>query len=163
MTDVQELINSGQASNTANGTPAAIVAAYLGGTSAPSTTPNPPLSGIFGDVIVTNGGAINATTGIGINAFNYGTGDVSVSNTSAINASVAGMAPRFDLVRIRPRRHFRLQLRHRQCHRRNSVRLVDRVGFNRHQRRQSGDGHRGLGVQQAACRFAPERSIRAPT
>ena len=83
-------INSGQANNTANGTPAAIIAAYLGGTSQPSI-PNPPLSGIFGNVVVNNSAIINATSGMGIDAFNYGTGDVSVSNASTITATAAGV------------------------------------------------------------------------
>jgi hypothetical protein len=85
-------INSGQGKPTSGGEPAGILAAYIGGTSAPSTIPNPPLAGIFGNVIVNNNANINATSGTGISAFNYGTGNVSVSDGSGatITATAAG-------------------------------------------------------------------------
>src|SRR5437763_888603 len=73
-------INSGQGNPTTGGEPAGILAAYLGGASAPSNTPNPPLSGVFGDIYVNNNANINAASGIGISAFNYGTGAVAVSD-----------------------------------------------------------------------------------
>ena len=72
--------------------PSAILAGYFGGSSPPSSIPNPPLSGIFGSIYVSNSGAIIATTGNGIDAFNYGTGDVSVSNSGSITANAAGTA-----------------------------------------------------------------------
>jgi hypothetical protein len=70
--------------------PAAINVGYLGGTSAPSSIPNPPLSGIFGNVTVDSTATITANTGTGINAFTYGTGNVTVSNSGAITATAAG-------------------------------------------------------------------------
>jgi hypothetical protein len=70
--------------------PAAIAVGYLGGTSAPSSIPSPPLSGIFGNVSVDSTATITATTGVGINAFTYGTGIVSVSNWGSITATAAG-------------------------------------------------------------------------
>ena len=70
--------------------PAAIQAAYLGGTNFPSSIPNPPLSGIFGDVIVDSSAAITAYSGSGINAVNYGTGNISVTHSGSIIATAAG-------------------------------------------------------------------------
>jgi hypothetical protein len=67
-----------------------IVAAYLGGTSAPSSIPNPPLAGIFGNVTVDSTAMITASTGFGINAYTYGTGNVLVSNSGSITATAAG-------------------------------------------------------------------------
>ncbi|TMJ52385.1 MAG: hypothetical protein E6G85_11905 [Alphaproteobacteria bacterium] len=86
-------INSGQGNPTTGGEPAGILAAYLGGTSPPSSIPNPPLTGILGDIYVNNNANINATSGIGIAAFNYGTGTVSVSDGSGttITAKAAGV------------------------------------------------------------------------
>ena len=86
-------INSGQANPTTGGEPAGILAAYLGGATAPSSIPNPPLSGIFGDIYVNNNANINATSGMGISAFNYGTGAVSVSDGpgTRITAKAAGV------------------------------------------------------------------------
>ncbi len=52
--------------------------------------PNPPLTGIFGNVTVNSSATITAKTGVGINAFDYGTGNVSVSNFGAITATAAG-------------------------------------------------------------------------
>ena len=80
-------INSGTVSGS---NPAAISIGYLGGTSAPSGSPNPPLSGIFGDVTVDSIAVITASTGDGISAYNYGTGDVTVSNSGSIAATAAG-------------------------------------------------------------------------
>jgi hypothetical protein len=80
-------INSG--SNPGSGEPAGILAAFLGGTTAPASPPN---TTVFGNVTVDNNANITATTGIGINAFDYGTGDVTVidgSNTT-ITATAAG-------------------------------------------------------------------------
>ena len=77
-------IKSGQVSGSE---PAAILAGYMGGANSPSSIPNPPLTGIFGNVIVDSTAAITAFTGMGINAFNYGTGDITVSNSSGITAN----------------------------------------------------------------------------
>ncbi|WP_426442221.1 hypothetical protein [Bradyrhizobium genosp. P] len=73
-----------------SGEPSAILAAYVGGTSFPSSIPNPPLSGIFGDVTVDSSANIIAYTGVGILALTYGTGNVSVSNSGTITATGAG-------------------------------------------------------------------------
>ncbi len=84
-------INSGQAGTTAaTGDPAGIVAAYLGNATGEPSIPNPPLTGIFGNVFVNNNATITATSGMGISAFTYGTGDVSVSNSATITATAAG-------------------------------------------------------------------------
>ena len=86
-------INSGKAGTTSTtGDPAGIVAGYLGNSTGEPTVPNPPLSGIFGNVVVNNSGTITATSGMGIYAFNYGTGDISVSNSGTITANAAGTA-----------------------------------------------------------------------
>ena len=86
-------INSGQGNATTGGEPAGILAAYLGGSSGPSSIPNPPLTGIFGDIYVNNNANINATSGMGISAFNYGTGAISVSDGpgTKITAKAAGV------------------------------------------------------------------------
>ncbi|HEV2970327.1 MAG TPA: hypothetical protein VGY55_10070, partial [Pirellulales bacterium] len=80
-------INSGLGTTTSG--VSAILAGYFGGTSTPTTIPNPPLSGIFGNVDVSSTATINAKTGSGITAFNYGTGNVSVSNSGSITANAA--------------------------------------------------------------------------
>ena len=86
-------INSGQGGTTSTtGVPAGIVAGYLGNATGEPSIPNPPLTGIFGDVVVNNNATITATTGMGIFAFNYGTGDISVSNSATIAANAAGTA-----------------------------------------------------------------------
>jgi hypothetical protein len=83
-------INSGQGGTPAStGVPAGIVAGYLGNTSGQPGIPNPA---IFGNVVVDNNATITAATAMGINAFNYGTGDVSVSNSATITATAAGTA-----------------------------------------------------------------------
>ena len=81
----QGTINSGRSGNA----PAGIVAGYLGGTSSPASPPNP---NVFGNVNVQNGANINAAAGSGISAFNYGVGDVSVSDGggTVITATQAG-------------------------------------------------------------------------
>lgn len=70
--------------------PAAIQVGYLGGTSSPSSIPSPPLSGIFGDVTIDSAATIAAYTGFGINAFTYGTGNISVSSSGSITATAGG-------------------------------------------------------------------------
>ena len=81
------IITSGLVSG---GYPAAISVSYLGGTSGPASIPNPPLSGIFGNITVDSTATITAYTGVGINAFTYGTGNVSISNSGSITATAAG-------------------------------------------------------------------------
>ncbi|HLG85041.1 MAG TPA: Ig-like domain-containing protein [Bradyrhizobium sp.] len=79
-------IVSGQVNN---GYFAGIAAGYLGGASAPSSIPSPPLSGIFGDVTIDSSATITADSGVGINAFTYGTGQIAVSNSGSITATLA--------------------------------------------------------------------------
>ncbi|HEX5230836.1 MAG TPA: hypothetical protein VFW56_01240 [Bradyrhizobium sp.] len=85
----QGTINSGSTPLGSGNAPAGIVAGYLGGTSSPASPPNP---NVFGNVSVQNNASINAAAGPGINAFNYGTGDVSVSDGGGaiITATQAG-------------------------------------------------------------------------
>jgi hypothetical protein len=86
-------INSGNAPGT--GEPAGILAGFLGGTSAPA---NPPNAAVFGNVTVNNNANITANTGIGINAFNDGVGDITVSdgsNTTIQAAAALTTAPGF--------------------------------------------------------------------
>ena len=68
-----------------SGGTAAIRVGYLGGTIA---TPN---ANVFGSVSVDNSGTIDAIDGTGINAFDYGTGDVLVSNEGTISAPQYGI------------------------------------------------------------------------
>ncbi len=70
--------------------PAAINVGYRGGNSSPSSIPNPPLSGIFGDVTVDSTATIMANSGTGINTFTYGTGNITVSSSGAVTATAAG-------------------------------------------------------------------------
>ncbi|MGH6682429.1 MAG: beta strand repeat-containing protein, partial [Pseudolabrys sp.] len=91
----QGTINSGSTSLGSGNAPAGIVAGYLGGASSPASPPNP---NVFGNVSVQNSASINAAAGSGINAFNYGVGDVSVSDGGGaiITATQAGAtAPGF--------------------------------------------------------------------
>jgi large repetitive protein len=83
-------INSGNGVSS-SGEPVGILAGYLGGTSFPSTIPAPS-STIFGNVSVNSAANINAATGMGILAVNYGQGDISVTDGSGttIQATLAG-------------------------------------------------------------------------
>ncbi|MEO8834551.1 MAG: hypothetical protein ABI407_20265 [Bradyrhizobium sp.] len=91
----QGTVNSGSTPLGSGNAPAGIVAGYLGGTSSPASPPNP---NVFGNVSVQNSASINAAAGSGINAFNYGVGDISVSDGpgTVITATQAGAtAPGF--------------------------------------------------------------------
>jgi hypothetical protein len=79
-------INSGSAATGSGNAPAGILVGYLGGTSA---TPNPL---VVGNVSVNNAANITALAGSGITAFNYGKGDLSVSDGqgTTITATAAG-------------------------------------------------------------------------
>ena len=85
----QGTINAGTTPLGSGAAPSGIVAGYVGGASTPASPPNP---NVFGNVIVQNQANINAAAGSGINAFNYGTGDVSVSDGGGaiITATQAG-------------------------------------------------------------------------
>jgi hypothetical protein len=84
-------INSGSNLNGSN-EPAGILVGYLGGTSPPASIPNPPISTVFGNVNVNNSANINAAAGMGIDAFNYGFGNILVSDGpgTTITATAAG-------------------------------------------------------------------------
>ena len=123
-------INSGQAGTTpSTGVPAGIVAGYLGNATGEPSIPNPPLTGIFGDVVVNNNATITATAGMGI------------IRLQLRHRRYRGIEfghhhrhrRRFDGGRLHPVRHQRLQLRYRQCHRRDRGWQLDRRGRQRHQ------------------------------
>jgi large repetitive protein len=85
--DAAGAINSGLINN---GYYAGIAVGYLGATSAPASIPNPPLSGIFGNVEIDSSATITAASGVGINAFTYGTGYLTISSFGSITATAAG-------------------------------------------------------------------------
>ncbi|MDN3276002.1 Ig-like domain-containing protein [Frankia sp. RB7] len=68
-----------------SGGTAAIRVGYLGGAIA---TPN---ANVFGSVSVDNSGTIDAIDGMGINAFDYGTGNILVANEGTISAPQYGI------------------------------------------------------------------------
>ncbi len=106
----QGTINAGTTPLGSGAAPSGIVAGYVGGASTPASPPNP---NVFGNVIVQNQANINAAAGSGINAFNYGTGDVSVSDgggaiitaTQAGNTAGGSNSIRHCRVQLRIRRH----------------------------------------------------------
>ena len=67
-------INSGTVPHASGSQPSGILAGYLGGS---SSTPN---LNVNGTVVVNNSANITAAAGWGINAYNYGSGDVTVNN-----------------------------------------------------------------------------------
>lgn len=79
-------INSGSTPNTSGSEPAGIVVGFLGGTT------STPTSAVAGNVNVSDSANINAAAGMGIDAFNYGVGNlsVSVSSGTTITATTAG-------------------------------------------------------------------------
>jgi hypothetical protein len=81
------IINSGN--NPGTGEPAGILAFFLGGTTTPGS---PPDTAVFGNITVNNDANITANTGMGINASNYGIGDITVIDESGttITATAAG-------------------------------------------------------------------------
>ncbi len=72
-------ISISTSSGTINAGTTGISASYLLGSSTPSNIPNPPNTAVHGDIDINNAAAINAATGVGISAVNYGVGNVSVS------------------------------------------------------------------------------------
>ena len=86
-------ITSGTVLTGSNNQPAGILAGYLGGT-APPASGAWPVSGVFGNVTVNNSADITAAAGDGIRAYNYGTGDVTVNDSSGtIKASLNNPSP----------------------------------------------------------------------
>lgn len=78
-------INSGSRANLAGNSPGGIEAGYTG--AANGTSAN---TGVNGTVIVNNHADISAEAGYGINAYNYGNGDVTVTSFAGTTISVAG-------------------------------------------------------------------------
>lgn len=78
-------INSGSSLNLAGNLPGGIEAGYTGATT--GTNAN---TGVNGTVVVNNHANITAAAGYGINAYNYGNGDVTVTSAGGTAISVAG-------------------------------------------------------------------------
>ncbi|TYO62901.1 hypothetical protein FXV83_30385 [Bradyrhizobium hipponense] len=78
-------INSGSSLNLGGNLPGGIEAGYTGATN--GTNAN---TGVNGTVVVNNHAAITAAAGYGINAYNYGNGDVTVNSSAGTAISVAG-------------------------------------------------------------------------
>ncbi|WP_349631406.1 FecR domain-containing protein [Bradyrhizobium sp. BR 10289] len=78
-------INSGSSSNLGGNPPAGIEAGYTGATT--GTNAN---TGVNGTVIVNNHANITAAAGHGINAYNYGNGDVTVNSFAWTTITVSG-------------------------------------------------------------------------
>jgi hypothetical protein len=76
-------INSGAILTNSGAQPSGIAAGFLGGTSAASNL------NVNGNVIVNNSANIAAAAGFGINAFNYGNGNVTVNDASGTTVSGA--------------------------------------------------------------------------
>ncbi|WP_342735344.1 VCBS domain-containing protein [Bradyrhizobium sp. B117] len=78
-------INSGSSPNLAGNSPGGIEAGYTGATSGSGANTD-----VNGTVVVNNHGSITAAAGYGINAYNYGNGDVTVKSFAGTTISVAG-------------------------------------------------------------------------
>ncbi|PSO32860.1 VCBS domain-containing protein [Bradyrhizobium sp. MOS002] len=78
-------INSGSSLNLGGNTPGGIEAGYTGATN--GTNAN---TAVNGTVIVNNHANITASVGYGINAYNYGNGDVTVNSFAGTTISVSG-------------------------------------------------------------------------
>lgn len=78
-------VNSGSSPNLAGNLPAGIEAGYTGAASGTSAN-----TGVNGAVIVNNHADITAASGYGINAYNYGNGDVTVNSFAETTISVSG-------------------------------------------------------------------------
>ncbi|WP_375158580.1 VCBS domain-containing protein [Bradyrhizobium sp. RDT46] len=78
-------INSGSSPNLAGNAPAGIEAGYTGATNGTSAN-----TLVNATVIVNNHASITAAAGYGINAFNYGNGDVTVNSFAGTTISVSG-------------------------------------------------------------------------
>ena len=89
-------IHSGTINNNSGALPSGITAGFLGGT---STTPN---LNVNGTVIVNNAANITADAGYGINAYNYGNGDITVND--ACGTTVSGALYGIDSARRSRRR-----------------------------------------------------------
>lgn len=78
-------INSGSSPNLSGNSPAGIQAGYTGATT--GTNAN---TGVNGTVVVNNHADITAAAGFGIDAYNYGNGDVTVNSANGTAISVSG-------------------------------------------------------------------------
>ena len=74
-------IHSGTMNNNSGSTPSGITAGFLGGTSSVANL------NVNGTVIVNNAANITADAGYGINAYNYGNGDITVNQASGTTVS----------------------------------------------------------------------------
>jgi hypothetical protein len=73
-------INSGSGLTSAGHQPAGILAGYLG--PGPNDPTSYPISGLYGTVFVNDSANINAASGDGIRAFNYGDGNITVNDNA---------------------------------------------------------------------------------
>ncbi|WP_156948629.1 VCBS domain-containing protein [Bradyrhizobium sp. WSM1417] len=78
-------INSGSSLNQSGNTPAGIQAGYTGATTGSTANTN-----VNGTVTISNHANINAAAGYGIDAYNYGNGDVRVTSFAGTTISVSG-------------------------------------------------------------------------
>lgn len=78
-------INSGGSANLTGNAPAGIEAGYTG-----AATGSNANTGVNGTVVINNHANITAAAGYGINAFNYGNGDVTVNSVAETTISVSG-------------------------------------------------------------------------
>ncbi|WP_247459812.1 hypothetical protein [Bradyrhizobium sp. 62] len=78
-------INSGSSLNQSGNTPAGIQAGYTGATTGSSANTN-----VNGTVTISNHANITAAAGYGIDAYNYGNGDVRVTSFAGTTISVSG-------------------------------------------------------------------------
>ncbi|WP_409997176.1 VCBS domain-containing protein [Bradyrhizobium cosmicum] len=78
-------INSGSSPNLSGNLPGGIEAGYTGATNGTSAN-----TGVYGTVVVNNHANITASAGYGINAYNYGNGDVTVNSFAGTTIAVSG-------------------------------------------------------------------------
>ena len=78
-------INSGSSANLAGNVPGGIEAGYTGATTGTGANTN-----VNGAVVVNNHANINAAAGYGINAYNYGNGDVTVNSFAGTTIALSG-------------------------------------------------------------------------
>jgi hypothetical protein len=79
-------INSGTTLTAANVVPAGIIAGYLGATSGTGT----PNVAVFGNVSVNNSANINAAGGDGIRTFNFGSGNITITDQPSTTIKAPG-------------------------------------------------------------------------
>jgi hypothetical protein len=100
-------INSGNVQNNSGSAPAGIRAGFLGGT---STVAN---LNVNGTVIINSTAAISAAAGYGINAYNFGNGDITINSTRKFHSNHDYGSCRIRHRRFGPERGYR-----KRCHQR---------------------------------------------